>query len=76
MQLDQLRRRDFITLVGGVAGWPRTARAQQSERMRRIGVLMAHAENDAEFKAYVAAFRNGLEKLGWAEGRSIRIDFR
>ena len=76
MQLDQLRRRDFITLVGGLAAWPLAARAQQSERMRRVGVLMAHAESDAEFKAYVAAFRGGLEKLGWAEGRSIRIDFR
>jgi putative ABC transport system substrate-binding protein len=72
-----MRRRNFISLLGGamVAG-PLIARAQQSERMRRVGVLMAHAESDAEFKAYVAAFRDGLEKLGWVEGRSIRIDFR
>src|SRR5262245_20947236 len=72
-----MRRRNFITLLGGAAaGWPLAAGAQQPGRMRRIGVLMAHAENDAEFKAYVAVFRGGLEKLGWSEGSNIRIDFR
>ena len=71
-----LGRREFIRLVGGAAAWPLAAGAQQPGGMWRIGVLMAHDENDAEFKAYVAAFRGGLEKLGWTEGRNIRIDFR
>jgi putative tryptophan/tyrosine transport system substrate-binding protein len=72
-----MKRREFITLLGGAAAaWPLAARAQQPDGMRRIGVLMAHAESDPEFKTYVAAFRGGLEKLGWTEGRNIRIDFR
>jgi putative ABC transport system substrate-binding protein len=72
-----MRRREFITLLGGAAAaWPRAARAQQDERMRRIGVLMAHAESDPEGQAFVAAFREGLQKLGWTEGRNIRIDTR
>src|SRR5262245_19607662 len=73
--VSRMRRRDFITLVGGAA-WPLAARAQQGERMRRIGVLMALAESDSEAQAWVAAFREGLQKLGWAEGRNIRIDTR
>src|SRR4030081_2136279 len=76
MQFDQ-KRREFITLLGGVAAaWSVPVHAQQPDGMRRIGVLMAHAESDPEFKAYVAAFRAGLEKLGWTEGRNIQIDFR
>jgi putative ABC transport system substrate-binding protein len=72
-----MRRREFITLLGGAAAaWPRAARAQQDERMRRIGVLMAHAESDPEGQAFVAAFREGLQKLGWTEGRNLRIDTR
>ena len=72
-----MRRREFITLLGGVAAaWPGVVDAQQLGRMRRIGVLMAHPENDAEFKDYVTAFRGGLEKLGWTEGYNTRIDFR
>jgi putative tryptophan/tyrosine transport system substrate-binding protein len=72
-----MRRREFITLVGGAAAaWPLAASAQQPNRKRRIGVLMAHAENDAEFHDYLAAFREGLEKLGWVEGRNIQIDSR
>ena len=72
-----MRRREFITLVGGVASvWPLVAWAQQDERMRRIGVLMAVPENDREYKAFLAAFREGLQKLGWVEGRNIRIDYR
>jgi putative ABC transport system substrate-binding protein len=72
-----MQRREFITLIGGAAAtWPLATHAQQPDRMRRIGVLMAHAENDPEFQAYVAAFREGLQKLGWAEGRNIRLDFR
>jgi putative ABC transport system substrate-binding protein len=77
MQSSPLKRRKFLTLLGGAAAaCPFAARAQQPGGMRRIGVLMAHAENDKEFKAYVAVFRSGLEKLGWSEGRNIRIDFR
>jgi len=72
-----MRRREFITLVGGAAAaWPIAARAQQPERMRRIGVLMAYAESDREGQAWVAAFWEGLQKLGWTEGRNIRIDTR
>jgi len=72
-----MQRREFITLLSGVAiGWPLAVWAQQPERMRRIGVLMAHAESDPEFKAYMAAFREGLRKLGWTEGRNIQIDSR
>jgi putative ABC transport system substrate-binding protein len=70
-----IRRREFITLLGGAA-WPFTAEAQQSERVRRIGVLMAMSENDSEFQAFLAAFREELQKLGWAEARNIRIDIR
>ena len=72
-----MRRREFISLLGGaVAASPLTAHAQQSGQMRRIGVLIAHAESDPEFHAYLAAFREGLQKLGWTEGRNIRINSR
>jgi ABC-type uncharacterized transport system substrate-binding protein len=72
-----MTRRAFITLLGGAAAaWPLAARAQQGERVMRIGVLMAYAESDPEAQAWVAAFREGLQKLGWAEGRNIRIDTR
>jgi ABC transporter substrate binding protein len=72
-----VRRREFIAVVGGAAAaWPLAARAQQPERVRRIGVLMAHPEADVEFESYVAAFRDELQKLGWAEGRNIRVDTR
>ena len=71
MQFDRLKEREFITLVGGVAAaWPIAARAQQpGERVRRIGVLMPHSENDAEFHDYLSAFREGLQKLG-VDGRT------
>jgi putative tryptophan/tyrosine transport system substrate-binding protein len=71
-------RREFITLLGSAAAaWPLAARAQQpGERVRRIGVLMGHAESDSDAQANVAAFRETLHKLGWAEGRNIRIDTR
>jgi putative ABC transport system substrate-binding protein len=69
------RRREFITLLGGAAvAWPIAARAQ--ERVRRIGVLMGYAESDWDAQGKIAAFREGLQKLGWAEGRNIRIDTR
>ena len=72
-----MKRREFITLLGGAAAtWPLAARAQQRDHVRRIGVLMAHAESDPEFQAYVAAFREGLQNLGWVEGRNFRLDFR
>jgi len=71
-----MRRREFITFLSSAAAWPFTAHAQQPERMRRIGVLMGFAESDREGQAFVAAFREGLQKLGWAEGRNIRIDYR
>ena len=72
-----MRRRDFITLLGGAAAtWPLAARAQQAERMRRVGLLMGYPEGDAEGQANLAAFRRGLQELGWTEGRNIRIDVR
>ena len=76
MQFDRLKRRRFITLLGGAAAWPLAARAQQAERVRRIGVLTAYSESDPEAQARVGAFREGLQKLGWTEGRNIRIDAR
>jgi putative ABC transport system substrate-binding protein len=72
-----MRRRDFIKVIGGGAvGWPLVASAQQPDRMRRVGVLMAFAEDDPQSKARLAAFRQGLEKRGWLEGRDVRIDTR
>jgi len=73
-----MKRREFITLLGGAASvaWPLAARAQQSERMRRIGVLHDYAEADLDGKAQVAAFREELQKLGWTEGGNARIDYR
>ena len=71
-----MKRRDFITLLGGAAAWPLTVRAQQSGGMRRIGILMAYPESDPEAQTRVAAFRDGLQKLGWTEGRNTQIDTR
>src|SRR5262245_34296058 len=69
-----MRRREFITLLGGAAAaWPLMARAQ-GERMRRVAFLHPYAENDPEVRARVAAFRRGLEALGWIENRNIRIE--
>jgi putative tryptophan/tyrosine transport system substrate-binding protein len=77
MQFHQLKRREFIALLSGAAV-ARTfaARAQQPDRMRRIGVLVAYAEGDPEMDARLAAFRQGLERLGWSDGRNIHIDTR
>jgi hypothetical protein len=73
MQFSQ-NRRDFITLVGGAAAaWPLAARAQQPERMRRIGVLMNVAADDPEAPARIGAFSQGLAELGWTIGRNVRI---
>jgi putative ABC transport system substrate-binding protein len=71
-----MRRREFITLLGGAATWPRTVRAQQSERRRRIGVLMPSAADDPEFQARMTAFLQELAQLGWLDGRNVRIDTR
>jgi putative tryptophan/tyrosine transport system substrate-binding protein len=72
-----MRRREFITLLGCVAAsWPMAARAQQPERMRRVGVLMGWPESDAEAQSERAAFVQELQKLGWADGRNLRIDTR
>jgi putative ABC transport system substrate-binding protein len=72
-----MSRREFITLVGGMAAIPFVARAQQSERVRRIGVLSSGgAVDDSETKTFLAAFRQGLEQLGWTEGRNVQIDAR
>ena len=71
------RRREFITLLGGAAAaWPLAARAQQPERMRRIGMLLPAAADDAQFQARVGAFHQGLALLGWTIGRNVRIDTR
>jgi putative ABC transport system substrate-binding protein len=72
-----MKRREFIALIGGgAAAWPLAARAQQSERMRRIGILLPVAADDAEFQTRVGAFLQGLQQLGWAIGRNVRIDTR
>jgi len=70
-----MRRREFITLLGGAAAWPHLARAQQPDRMRRIGVLIG-ATDDQEMQARLAAFRQALQQLGWTDGRNVRIDTR
>src|SRR5262245_13901107 len=70
-----IRRREFITLLGGAA-WPAAARAQQSDRMRRIGVLVAVAADDPEGQARIAAFREALQQLGWTHGRNAQIEIR
>jgi putative tryptophan/tyrosine transport system substrate-binding protein len=75
MQLGHLKRRALIMLLGGTAAWPLAARAQQSERIRRIGVLFSIAD-DWEGHARLTAFREGLQGLGWTEGRNVQIDHR
>jgi ABC-type uncharacterized transport system substrate-binding protein len=75
--MSDMRRREFITLLGGAAAaWPLLARAQQVKRIRRVGMFMGYAENDPEARAYIEAFNNGMKELGWSEGRDIHIDFR
>jgi putative tryptophan/tyrosine transport system substrate-binding protein len=71
-----VRRRDFIAGLGSAAAWPVVARAQQGERVRRIGVLMLVAENDPEGQQRLAALQDGLKELGWIEGRNVRFDVR
>jgi putative ABC transport system substrate-binding protein len=77
MQFDQLKRREFITLLGGVAAaWPLAVRAQQAERMRRIGALMILAADDPQSQARLAAFQQSLQQLGWSDGRNVQINIR
>jgi putative ABC transport system substrate-binding protein len=72
-----MRRREFITLLGGTAvACPLGARAQQGERVRRIGVLVSGAENDVEMQGRLAGFRQGLERFNWLDGRNVRVDYR
>ena len=71
-----MRRRTFIAALGGAAAWPLVARAQQPERMRRIGVLMGWPESDPEARSERGAFVKELQKLGWLDGRNLRIDTR
>jgi putative ABC transport system substrate-binding protein len=70
------RRREFIAALGGAAAWPLFARAQQRERMRRIGVLLPVAADDAEYQTWVGAFLQGLQQAGWSIGQNVRIDTR
>jgi len=71
-----MQRRDFIKGIVGSTAWPLGAHAQQGDRMRRLGILMAGAESDPQYQADVAAFREGLQKLGWVDGQNIRIEVR
>src|SRR5262245_42906671 len=71
-----MRRREFITFIGGAAAWQLAARGQQGERVRQIGVLIGYAESDLEAQAWFAAFHEELQKLGWEKGRNIRMDIR
>jgi putative ABC transport system substrate-binding protein len=71
-----VRRREFITAIGGAAAWPLAGRTQQAERMRRVGVLMSAPESSPVAQASVTAFMQALGRLGWVEGKYIRIDYR
>jgi hypothetical protein len=75
--MSDMKRWEFITLLGGAAAaWPLGALAQQADRLRHIGVLMASAADDAQSQARIAAFLQGLQQLGWTDGRNVRIDTR
>jgi putative ABC transport system substrate-binding protein len=71
-----MRRREFITLLGGATAWPLTARAQQTDRVHRIGVLLNFTEDDPEGRERLAAFQQGLERRGWSEGRNVHFEHR
>src|SRR5689334_10919550 len=71
-----MRRRDFITLLGGAAAWPLAAGAQQGDRVRRIGILMPYRKVDTEIQARVQAFRQELARLGWSEGTNVQFEER
>jgi ABC-type uncharacterized transport system substrate-binding protein len=76
MQFNRLKRREFIMLLGGAAAWPRTLKAQGTDRARRIGVLMELAAGDPQARSNVAALQRGLRKLGWSQGGNLGIDYR
>ena len=71
-----IRRREFITLLGGAAAWPLAADAQQGDRVRRIGVLIPFDENDPLMKSQLSAFTQALAGLRWTDGRNVRMDLR
>ena len=71
-----IRRRDFIALLGGAAAWPLAARAQQGERMRHVAILLPAAAGDSAFQTRVGAFLQGLQQLGWSNGRNVSIETR
>jgi putative ABC transport system substrate-binding protein len=76
MQIQSLARREFVTALGGAVAWPLAGHAEQPERVRRVGVLMSLPENDSFARAIVTAFAQAMERLGWVEGKNIRIDYR
>src|SRR4051794_3290011 len=76
MQFNQLKRREFITLLGGAAAWPLAAPAQQTDRTRRIAVLVPFAESDPDTNADLGVFRAELAQRGWTESRNLQIDYR
>jgi putative ABC transport system substrate-binding protein len=71
-----MRRREFITILGSAAAWPLATHAQQADQMRRIGIMTGVVGEESDFKARIAAFSQELQRLGWTEGRNLRIDFR
>src|SRR5262245_50615389 len=73
MKFNQLKRREFLTLLGGAAAWPLAARAQQGERVRRVGAILGSTGTG---RSDVAAFQQALQQLGWIDGRNVRMDYR
>jgi hypothetical protein len=71
-----MKRREFVTLLGGAAAWPLAARAQQGDRVRRVGVLLNAAETEVEYQGYLAAFVQEMRRLGWSEGQNLQLDVR
>ena len=71
-----IHRRAFITVFGVTVAWPLAARAEKNDGVRRVGVIMGFAENDEVWQTYLASFRQGLQELGWTDGRNIRFDYR
>src|SRR5215470_305625 len=71
-----MRRRDFITLLGGAAAWPGVAIGEQADRLRRVGVLMGFGENDSEGILWLSSFIRGFRELGWTDGQNVRLDIR
>jgi len=76
IQNNRVKRREFITLLGGAAAWPLAARAQQGDRVKRIGFLHDYVEADLEGRGQLVALREALQKLGWTDGRNALIDFQ